>query len=105
MHSEKQNKMARTEPVGQLGTDSFVEQASYLIDYYQSLVDRDTADKDSWLLGLYMARQWLRYLNEPQHDREELALFIQTLESQRQIQGSGWGDLLFRVRNWVAQIE
>ena len=102
MHNEERNKMARTEPAGSLGTDSLEEQANYLVDYYQRLCDGE--GKDSWLLGLYMSKQWLRYLKEPQHDREELALFVEALESQKLSQGSGWLDLLIRVRNWVARI-
>src|SRR5437868_2332516 len=101
--SHKQDAIVRAQTVGSSGTDPLEEQANYLVNYYQSLCDRQ--NDEPWLLGLYMAKQWLRYLNEPEHDLEELKLFVRALESQRQSQGSGWSDLWIRVRNWVARIE
>jgi hypothetical protein len=91
------------EPAGWLTTDPIEDQANFLIDYHQSLweLQKDT----HWLLGLYMAKQWLRYLKEPQLDIEELRLFVQALESQSRSQGSAWADLRSRVTNWVAKVE
>jgi len=90
-------------PVGMLTTDTVEEQANWLVHYYQSLCDAQ--GHVSWSLGLYMAKQWLRYLHEAEPDVEELRLFCQALESQRQSQGSGWTDLFDRVRRWIRTID
>jgi hypothetical protein len=82
--------------------DSWEDQANYLISYYQSLWERESDTK--WLLGLYMAKRWLGYLRESPN-MEEVALFVRVLEAERDNQGSGWSDLLFRVRNWIAIID
>ena len=56
-------------------------------------------------LGLYMSNQWLKYLIEDQHDFQELKMFINALESGRDIHGSGWLDLTARVRRWLDELE
>ena len=88
--------------MGQLATDPLEAQAHYFIHYYQSLAE---SEGDSWLMGLYMAQQWLRYLKEPQVDLGEVRLFKRALEAERKNQGSGWTDLLWRVRNWINNLE
>jgi hypothetical protein len=81
---------------------SKIPAAKEVVNYFQKLVD----DKgDQWLLGLFMAKQWLRLLESGHYDPDEVSLFIRTLEAERLRQGSGWSDLYIRVKRWAAEIE
>ena len=82
-------------------TDPIVEQAKQLIQYFQGLVDRQGA---KWLLGLYMAKQWLKMLGEKHPTPEEIGLFLRVMEAERPNQGSGWSDLYFHVQYWANNI-
>lgn len=102
MQQNLKHEGATSTPAGMRGTDPLSDQANYFVNYYQGLVNTKGSD---WLLGLYMAKQWVKFLNEPRPDSQELQLFLRTLEAERAKQGSGWSDLWCRVRNWMAAME
>jgi len=76
------------------------EQANWFIHYYSTVCDPHIL---ACALGLFLAQQWLRLLNQPQHTLSELELLNRVLTVEKEYQGSGWGDLTGRVRKWVAE--
>lgn len=76
--------------------------APLIVDYYQRLAD---TEGPQWLLGLFMAKHWLALLRAETVDKEEVLLFVQTLEAEKMKQGSGWLDLFIRVRIWADGLE
>ncbi len=81
---------------------TWLEQAQWFVSYYERVAANEGS---AWLLGLFMAKQWLRLLPQPQRDIEELHLFVKVLEAERLNQGSGWSDMYFRARKWVEEVE
>ena len=80
-------------------------QAHEMIGYFQSLAERQGDEGTKWLLGLFMARHWMRLITEPYGDLEEARLFLRALEAERPHHGSGWHDLSIRVRYWIDEQE
>ena len=79
-----------------------IEQAQELVEYFQRTL-KTMGEK--WALGLFMARQWLRIVNEPRPDLEELKLMLRALEAEKDNQGVRWWDLYWRVKVLIEIIE
>ena len=56
-------------------------------------------------LSLYLARQWRKYLDQSQHDWDELELFAQILEDGARSHGCGWQELAMNVRGWLSELQ
>lgn len=78
-----------------------IEQAHELIQYFQHNVE---FNGEVWVLGLFMAKQWLRILNEQNPDLEELKLMLRALEAEKNNQGMSWWDLYWRVKVLIDEI-
>ncbi len=87
------------------GKQPWVVQADWLVGYFEALANREGEEATSWVLGLFMAKNWLRLLGESQVNLEEVKLFLRTLEAERLKQGTGWSDLWVRVRYWIEELE
>lgn len=87
------------------GKQPWMVQAEWLVGYFEGLANREKEDANSWVLGLFMAKNWMRLLGEAQVNLEEAKLFLRALEAERTKQGSGWSDLWYRVRYWTEEIE
>jgi hypothetical protein len=77
-------------------------QAHWLVNYFQGLAEREGEKGIPWMLGLFMATHWMKLIQEPCLDLEEARLFLQALEAERPKQGTGWPDLWWRVKSWIA---
>jgi hypothetical protein len=82
--------------------EAYLKYAGEIAAYYQELVEWKG---DKWLLGLYMAKEWVRFLQSSHPDFEELKLFARMLEAERYNQGSRWADLCVQVARWIAEVE
>ena len=78
-----------------------IKHADQIIEYYRLFL----TSGHSFRLGLYMARQWRKYLVEEQHDLDELRMFANALEGGADMHGSGWHDLTLGVKRWLAELE
>ncbi len=78
-----------------------IELADKLICYFQGLL----SSHHSFRLGLYMAKQWRKYLVEDQHDLDELRVFLDALEDNALLSGTSWYELAFHVQLWLAELE
>lgn len=79
-----------------------IEQAQELVSYFQRTLE---AVGEKWALGLFMAEQWLRIVNEPRPNVEELKLMLRALEAEKDNQGVRWWDLYWRVKVLIEIIE
>jgi len=79
-----------------------IEQAKVIVEYYEHLATKP--DGGRWVLGLYMAKRWYAMLQSESVAIEEVELYIKALEAERDNQGSGWLDLLLRVKNWSGHV-
>ncbi len=84
------------------GKQAALKLAERSINYYQNLVDEHGA---VWLLGLFMAKQWQRLLNEASDNLEELQLLARTMEAERMNQGSEWHHMWNCVKNRITEGE
>lgn len=73
-----------------------------MVDYFQRTLE---AAGEKWALGLFIAKQWLRIVNEPRPDVEELKLMVRALEAEKDKQGVRWWDLYWRVKVLIEIIE
>lgn len=95
--------MGRRIPGMHVDGKSWAEQAQDFILYYD--VCSEGRSGPTWLLGMFMAKQWLRLINDPQPDVGEAKLMLKVLEAERPGQGSAWSDLYFRVMRWLGEVE
>src|SRR5579883_592219 len=79
------------------------QQCDNFIVYYKILSEREKGAE--WLLGLFMATQWRRLLNETSPDLDELRLLADALNAERHRQGTAWCDLHLRVSRWIDELE
>jgi hypothetical protein len=94
--------MGRRIPDLSIADKSWAEQAEDFILYYDICAENSGS---IWLLGLLMANQWLRLVEDPRPDLGEARLMLQVLEAERANQGSAWSDLYFRVMKWIGEVE
>ncbi|RYZ86250.1 MAG: hypothetical protein EOP06_14830 [Proteobacteria bacterium] len=82
------------------------QRAQECIDYYHRLL-RDEAMGQNWALGLFMAKQWHRMLQEEVPDMEEIRLFSTALNNDRangSCGGSAWHSLSLEVERWLGSL-
>lgn len=95
--------MGRRIPDLSIAGKSWAEQAGDFILYYD--ICSEGRSGPIWLLGLFMAKQWLRLIKDPPLDLHEAKLMLKVLEAERPNQGSAWSDLYFRVMKWISEVE
>lgn len=77
------------------------------IQYYERLVSNQVPGQN-WALGLFMAKQWYRMLQEEKPNLEEVRLFLVALNNDvgtGSCGGSGWHSMAIDVRNWLKSPE
>lgn len=75
--------------------------AEQIIEYYE----RFLGSGHSFRLGLYMAKQWRKYLVKERHDLNEIQLFVNAVKGGADTHGSGWQDLTIGVTSWFDDLE
>jgi hypothetical protein len=65
-----------------------LQEALQAVEYYKKVVAyQESHEPRTWSIGLYLAIQWMRYLQEPNPDLEELRWFAKALKEEKEQEG------------------